>query len=300
MTGFGKAEGQYGDDFFFTVEISSVNRKQLEVRCSLPPELSGMESLIRQRIGTFISRGSVSVKVMLRKNALGGQKIDTAFLSELVAAARKIRVESGLTPEVNVEELMSLPGVIAPVCDNADSPGLSEAFSKVLNAAGEEFGAMRSREGAALKTDLSDRANLLEELLRQIEPLAAKVPEAARKRLYCKLAAEKLQVEPNDELYKPIIKRIIATRCSSIWINQMFLKRSPALKVIFSSSANFLTPANLPEEVWTFCFRSSSGRSPLWETRHLHRSFPHWWSNSKPSLRSCANRFRMWSDVKIL
>ena len=59
MTGFGKAEGQYGDDFFFTVEISSVNRKQLEVRCSLPPELSGMESLIRQRIGTFISRGSV-------------------------------------------------------------------------------------------------------------------------------------------------------------------------------------------------------------------------------------------------
>lgn len=201
MTGFGKAEGQYGDDFFFTVEISSVNRKQLEVRCSLPPELSGMESLIRQRIGTFISRGSVSVKVMLRKNALGGQKIDTAFLSELVAAARKIREESGLTPEVNVEELMSLPGVIAPLCDNADSPGLSEAFSKALNAAGEEFGAMRSREGAALKTDLSERANLLEELLRQIEPLAAKVPEAARKRLYCKLAAEKLQVEPNDELF---------------------------------------------------------------------------------------------------
>ena len=38
MTGFGKAEGQYGDDFFFTVEISSVNRKQLEV-LPLPPPL---------------------------------------------------------------------------------------------------------------------------------------------------------------------------------------------------------------------------------------------------------------------
>ena len=201
MTGFGKAEGQYGDNFFFTVEISSVNRKQLEVRCSLPPELSGMESLIRQRIGSFISCGSVSVKVILRKNISGGQKIDTAFLSELVAAARKIREESGLTPEVNVEELMSLPGVIAPVCDNTDSPGLTEAFSKVLNAAGEEFCAMRSREGAALKTDLSARTVLLDELLRQIEPLAAKVPETARKRLYCKLAAEKLQVEPNDELF---------------------------------------------------------------------------------------------------
>ena len=201
MTGFGKAEGQYEESIFFTVEISSVNRKQLEVRCSLPPELSGMESLIRQRIGAFISRGSVSVKVILRKNASGGQKIDTAFLSELVAAARQIREPSGLNPEVNVEELMSLPGVIASVSENTDSAGLAEEFSKALNAAGEEFCAMRAREGEALKKDLLERSSLLEELLRQIEPLAAKVPETARKRLYCKLAAEKLPTEPNDELF---------------------------------------------------------------------------------------------------
>lgn len=201
MTGFGKADGQFGESLFFTVEISSVNRKQLEVRCSLPPELSGMESLIRQKVGSFISRGSVSIKVMLRKNGLGGQKIDTALLGELVAVARKIRVENGQSPEVNVEALMSLPGVIASVCDNADAPGLAEAFGAALSTAGAEFCAMRSREGEALKTDLQERTALLEELLKQIEPLAAKVPEIARKRLYCKLAAEKLQVEPNDELF---------------------------------------------------------------------------------------------------
>ena len=56
MTGFGKAEGKYEDSLSFTVEISSVNRKQLEVRCSLPAELSGFESLIRQKVGGFISR----------------------------------------------------------------------------------------------------------------------------------------------------------------------------------------------------------------------------------------------------
>ena len=201
MTGFGKADGQFEESLFFTVEISSVNRKQLEVRCSLPPELSGMESLIRQKIGSFISRGSVSIKVMLRKNGMSGQKIDTALLGELVAAARKVREENGQSLEVNVEELMSLPGVIAPVCDNAESPGLVEAFGAALSAAGTEFCVMRSREGDVLKTDLMERAALLEELLKQIEPLAAKVPEIARKRLYCKLAAEKLQVEPNDELF---------------------------------------------------------------------------------------------------
>ena len=201
MTGFGKADGQYGDNLFFSIEISSVNRKQLEIRCSLPPELSGFESLIRQKTGSFISRGSVNVKVMLRKSGSANQKIDTAFLSELVAAALEVRKARGLSCEVNVEQLMSVPNVIVSSGENLDLEGMTEAFSAALVAAGEDFTAMRAREGEALKVDLSGRTDFLEELLRQIEPLAAKVPETARKRLYCKLAAEKLPVEPNDELF---------------------------------------------------------------------------------------------------
>jgi len=201
MTGFGKAEGQYNGTLFFTVELSSVNRKQLELRCSLPPELSSMESLIRQKIGSFISRGSVSVKVLLRRNAVTAVNINTALLAELVKAAREVRLQAGLTPEVNVEQLLGLPGVIAPPAETGDSAELTAAFAATLDAAGEAFVAMRKREGEALKTDLSTRTALLEELLHQIEPLAAKVPENARKRLYCKLAAEKLPVQPNDELF---------------------------------------------------------------------------------------------------
>ena len=201
MTGFGKAEGQYHGTLFFTVELSSVNRKQLELRCSLPPELSSMESLIRQKIGSFISRGSVGVKVLLRRTAVNAVNVNTALLAELVKAAAEVRRQAGLSPEVNVEQLLSLPGVIAPPAETGDQTELAAAFAATLEAAGANFVAMRQREGEALKNDLSARTALLEELLRQIEPLAAKVPENARKRLYCKLAAEKLQVEPNDELF---------------------------------------------------------------------------------------------------
>ena len=201
MTGFGKAEGKYEDSISFSIEISSVNRKQLEVRCSLPAELSGFESLVRQKVGTFISRGSVSVKVMLRRNGAVGQKIDAALLEELIRIAKEQRVQAGLSPEVNVEQLMGLPCVNVNGGESMDIPGLNEAFSAALECAGEEFSAMRQREGEALKKDLFERALSLEELLKQIEPLAAKVPEVARKRLYCKLAAEKLPVEPNDELF---------------------------------------------------------------------------------------------------
>ena len=201
MTGFGKADGNYDNSLFFSVEISSVNRKQLEVRCSLPAELSGLESLVRQKVSSLISRGSVNVKVTLRKSGSASQKVDAALLNELVAIAKQVRENNNLSPEVNVEQLMFLPNVLGGAGENIDSPGLTAAFSAVLDAAGEEFSAMRRREGEALKNDLSSRALLLEEVLRQIEPLAAKVPEIARKRLYCKLAAEKLPVEPNDELF---------------------------------------------------------------------------------------------------
>ena len=201
MTGFGKADGQYAGKLFFSVEISSVNRKQLEVRCSLPSELSGLESLIRQKISSFISRGSVNVKVLLRKNSSSTQTINTEYLTQLVTVAREVRKAQNLDENVAVEQLMGLPDVIVSGSESIDAAEMSEVFAAALNAAGEDFSAMRLREGEALKADLSARADLLEELLRQIEPLAAKVPEIARKRLYCKLAAEKLPVEPNDELF---------------------------------------------------------------------------------------------------
>ncbi|MBR2373721.1 MAG: YicC family protein [Lentisphaeria bacterium] len=201
MTGFGKAEGQYGNTLFFSIEISSVNRKQLELRCSLPPELSGFENLVRQKIGSFISRGAVSIKVAIRKSSNAGFKINTDVLYELINTAKEARMRAGLPVEVNVEQLMQLPNVIVNSGDSGENPALTEAFSAALENAGKDFIAMRYREGEALKADLSSRTDLLEDLLRQIEPLAAKVPEIARKRLYCKLAAEKLQVEPNDELF---------------------------------------------------------------------------------------------------
>lgn len=201
MTGFGKAEGQFGNSLFFSIEISSVNRKQLELRCSLPAELSGFENLVRQKIGSFISRGAVSVKATVRKNSDLNLKINSDLLQELVNTAKAVRIRTGLTPEVNVEQLMALPNVIVNSSDTDTDPALAEAFAATLEDAGNDFTAMRLREGEAIKADLISRTDLLEDLLRQIEPLAAKVPEIARKRLYCKLAAEKLQVEPNDELF---------------------------------------------------------------------------------------------------
>ncbi len=64
MTGFGGASGE--DQVLgvgFRVEISSVNRKQFEVKIVLPREIAFYESKIRNLISAKISRGSLMVRI---------------------------------------------------------------------------------------------------------------------------------------------------------------------------------------------------------------------------------------------
>ena len=63
MTGFGKGSAVFDGRQRFIAEVSSVNRKQLEARISLPSEFSGFEVNARKLIGEYVSRGSVQLRV---------------------------------------------------------------------------------------------------------------------------------------------------------------------------------------------------------------------------------------------
>ena len=91
MTGFGKSEGQYKDSLFFTIEISSVNRKQLEVRCSLPPELSGMESrMTNQLSGGQQQRVAIARALNLQPDILCFDEPTSALDPELTGEVLRV------------------------------------------------------------------------------------------------------------------------------------------------------------------------------------------------------------------
>ncbi len=193
MTGFGKGEAGFLNEYFFSVEIGSVNRKQLEIRCSLPPELSGFEAAARRRIGENIGRGAIQLRATLRYagESAAGVEINRALLEELARTAAEVRKELDLPADaLNVEQLFSVPGVLKPRVLTAEAAGVGETFAAALERALENFQEMRRREGAALRTDFENRIGKLEELLRRIEPLAAAVPGLARKRLEMKFGSE--------------------------------------------------------------------------------------------------------------
>src|SRR5215467_12907763 len=62
MTGYGRGEAaQKG--FKFTVELSSVNRRQSEISVSLPRALEALESRVRDEVNRRVARGRLNVKV---------------------------------------------------------------------------------------------------------------------------------------------------------------------------------------------------------------------------------------------
>ena len=58
---------------------------------------------------------------------------------------------------------------------------------------------MRNHEGEKLKTDLLDRIAFMEETVRKIQPMAAKLPEVQKAKLFEKLKDLEIPIDENDE-----------------------------------------------------------------------------------------------------
>jgi len=209
MTGFGRGEAVFGDDCLLTAEVSSVNRKQLEIRMIAPAELAEYEPAVRKIVGRFFNRGAVQLRLSLRRGNTGNGavfSIDEAMLDELIDGALDARRRAGLPESVAVETLMSIPGVVLPGETDMEAPGFAEALERAVVDACKACRRMRETEGASLEQDLRRRGELLRGLLEKLIPECAKLPETAKKRLLGKLAEAEVPVKPDDEL---LIKELL-------------------------------------------------------------------------------------------
>ena len=64
MTGFGRGEASI-NGATICVELSSLNRKQIDVALSLPRPLADLEQKIRSKVHSAVSRGRVNVAVSI-------------------------------------------------------------------------------------------------------------------------------------------------------------------------------------------------------------------------------------------
>ncbi len=189
MTGHGSVELS-SKSGTASIELSSVNHKQLDLRLvaqSLPPVV---EAGIAERIRRRIARGSVTCRV--RIDCVAGAGAFAAIIDEDLAAAyveRLKRMSRRLKLEINLgmADIAALPGVCRARSPDVASPNLNRLIFRCLEGALSALVEMRSAEGASLRADLERRLTALEQLTGQIAARAPLVPaihaEALRKRI---------------------------------------------------------------------------------------------------------------------
>ena len=188
MTGYGRAV-QTVNGREFTVEIRSVNNRYLDCSVKLPRMLSFAEDTLKQAVKATISRGKVDVFVTQRSEGSSDVKItlNSAMVAGYLEAMNQMAEEFKLREDISVALISGMPDVFTVDKPQVDEEQLLADLMGVMNAALENYDAMRAKEGLALKNDLTNRGNTIRELVSQVESGNAQTVIDYRTRLYNKL-----------------------------------------------------------------------------------------------------------------
>lgn len=170
MTGFGKTEFEVGNKKI-TLEIKSLNSKQLDINTRIPAMYREKDIEIRRLMSEMLTRGKVDFALYLDNlGAESTSRINAAIVKDYYRQLSDVYQELGL--EVNgtiMESILRLPETVKMVYDELDESEwlvVRENLVKTL----EELNRFRDQEGLALKTDIvANIANILD-LLKQVEP----------------------------------------------------------------------------------------------------------------------------------
>ena len=197
MTGFGSGRSEV-NGFSVYAEISTVNRKQLEIRFSLPRELAGFENELRKLLQEKLSRGMVSVRLSQSSSGRGRNSLNHERVSAIIEAANLLSREYKLKNKLTVTDILSMPGVFEESLEETPAD-LKQAAQQALTQALQALESMRSAEGETLKVELEKRLEFLEEMHRQLLPEVAGIEAQIKQRLLDKLAAAGLGIDLQDE-----------------------------------------------------------------------------------------------------
>ena len=199
MTGFGAASA-HAEGVRVTVELSSVNRKQLDVVFRLPPQLAALESRIQKIIQEQISRGRISGTVQIEA-ADGGAMIqmDQKRAEETVNKLRRAAKKLNLADDLSASMLLQIPGLLKTQSAEQTPEEIFQCLEKALLAALKKLNAMRAHEGKALETDFLMRLKLLKQMLEQIKARAPEISSNVRKKLFQGLENAGLKNVAQDE-----------------------------------------------------------------------------------------------------
>jgi len=214
MTGYGRGEVTTGG-ITVTVELSSVNRKQFDLRLNMPRSLAALEAEITKQVRRSVTRGSINCKITVAAtgNACSGSvEVDMAAAKAAIDALRSCGRQLQLEDDLSLGVLLKIPDVVVFRDAAEDTGKVLPVLKRALKPALENLVAMRSTEGEALCEDLTKRFKRLEKTVAGISKRAPGVTAKYRENLRERLVNAGLEIDCDDErLAKEIA--LFADRC---------------------------------------------------------------------------------------
>ena len=194
MTGFGKGEATLRNKKI-TVEIRSLNSKQLDLSLRLPAVYRQSEYEIRNLIARTIQRGKVDVFVSVESQSVETPaRINRELFREYLRQMNDTLSFSGIDAgyDAALQAIMRLPEVVSTEAESI-SDEEHAALVAATEAAVAQLDAFRLQEGTILIADLLSRVDKIEGYKQEVVPFEKARTETVRACLLENL--EKLQVD---------------------------------------------------------------------------------------------------------
>ncbi len=198
MTGFGKGEATFQNKKI-TVEIRSLNSKQLDLNLRLPSVYRQSEYELRTLIARTVQRGKVDVFVNVESQRVETPaRINRELFREYLRQMNDTLAYAGIDADYDtlVPAILRMPEVVS-----AESETVSDeehaALLSAAEAAAAHLDAFRAQEGAILIADLLRRVDLIEQYKEEVIPFEQARTQTIRARILDNFAQLKVDVDSN-------------------------------------------------------------------------------------------------------
>ncbi len=206
MTGFARCDGAWGG-IAWTLEVKSVNGRNLDIKYRLPQGFEAAERLGRELSKARFARGQMNLTLSVSSaGAQAGVSLNREVLEVYLAASQTL-VEEGKATTPSADGLLALRGVIETSAE--DRTELDEAGEAALAAdlatLFERLKAARDSEGRALETVLKGHLVTMAAAVERARSLADQQVEVIRERFTRRLD-DMLPAEVKDGIGERIVQ----------------------------------------------------------------------------------------------
>ena len=207
MTGYSKLNYE-DENYVISMEIKSVNNKNLTTKVKLPYNLNLLENYIRAEIATFISRGSIDFRIEFedKNESLKHLKYDEDLAKSCMQILNKMEEDFNEKFSNKLDFLVRNFGVISQKDLDSDEEKYKEIIGLKLRELLQEFVKTKVEEGNRLRGFFKEQLNILKSKVEEVKKLKPKVVENYRERLLANVNSVKADIDFKEE---DILKEIL-------------------------------------------------------------------------------------------